>query len=214
MCEKHGLRPKKGERKPRCLEVGALNTQILSCPWLDVKAIDLKTVDPRIEEQDFFTMAVPSTPIYDLLVLGMVINYVDEPFKRGEMLRRCHAHLRTGGYFVMVIPKRCVTGSKFMSPKRLLRILNEVGFDVLEQRASPKIKFYFCRKTVDGGGVVGAEGVVESPQQNHPRETTDDERLDRLVTLYPHPPKALHGERFRKNRKSKTNDFSISFRRR
>jgi hypothetical protein len=34
--------------------VGAVNTQLLSMPWLAVRAIDLRSTHPRIEQRDFF----------------------------------------------------------------------------------------------------------------------------------------------------------------
>lgn len=39
---KLGLRPAKNQRPLKLLEVGAVNTQLLSVPWLDVRAIDIK----------------------------------------------------------------------------------------------------------------------------------------------------------------------------
>jgi hypothetical protein len=36
------------------LQVGAVNTQLLSMPWLAVRAIDLRSTHPRIEQRDFF----------------------------------------------------------------------------------------------------------------------------------------------------------------
>lgn len=37
-------------------QVGAINTRLLDVPWLDVRAIDLKSQHPRIEERDFFSL--------------------------------------------------------------------------------------------------------------------------------------------------------------
>lgn len=38
------------------IQVGAINTRLLDVPWLDVRAIDLKSQHPRIEERDFFSL--------------------------------------------------------------------------------------------------------------------------------------------------------------
>ena len=81
---RHGLRPAKGQpplplleaRAPtaqapalrsraalahRCAahasQVGAVNTQLLSVPWLATRAIDLRSTHPRIEQLDFFALA-------------------------------------------------------------------------------------------------------------------------------------------------------------
>lgn len=37
-------------------QVGAINTRLVDVPWLDVRAIDLKSQHPRIEECDFFSL--------------------------------------------------------------------------------------------------------------------------------------------------------------
>lgn len=38
------------------MQVGAINTRLLDVPWLDVRAIDLKSQHERIEERDFFSL--------------------------------------------------------------------------------------------------------------------------------------------------------------
>ena len=44
---------KKGSGAPRILEIGAVNTQLLDAPGLEVRAIDLHASHPRIEQRDF-----------------------------------------------------------------------------------------------------------------------------------------------------------------
>ena len=55
---KRNLRPNlaKGETTPKLLEVGAINTELLDKPWLDVRAIDLNAQHRRIETRDFFDL--------------------------------------------------------------------------------------------------------------------------------------------------------------
>ena len=53
MLTKLGMRRER-TRALRVLEIGAVNTQLLSVPWLDVRAIDIKSQHPRIEQVDFF----------------------------------------------------------------------------------------------------------------------------------------------------------------
>jgi 25S rRNA (adenine2142-N1)-methyltransferase len=55
---KLGLRPKSGQKLPQTLEIGAINTQILSCPWLNVTSIDIESRAAQIIEQDFFELDV------------------------------------------------------------------------------------------------------------------------------------------------------------
>lgn len=72
--QKYGLKPKKGEQKPKVLEIGAINTQLVSCKWLNATAIDLNSQSPRIKQADFFEF--PLSYDYDVLVSSMVINCV------------------------------------------------------------------------------------------------------------------------------------------
>ena len=81
-----GLRPGKGGAPLRTLEVGAVNAQLLSCPFLDVTAIDLKSRHPRIVERDFFDFDCPPASLFDVLSNAMVINCVPTAQQRGEML--------------------------------------------------------------------------------------------------------------------------------
>jgi hypothetical protein len=62
-------KPKKYE-KLNILEIGAINTQLQQYKWANVKAIDLNSQDPMIEECDFFTL-VPEAK-YDVVVSSMV----------------------------------------------------------------------------------------------------------------------------------------------
>jgi 25S rRNA (adenine2142-N1)-methyltransferase len=87
---KLGLRPKKSQSPLEVLEVGAVNTQLLSVPWLSVRAIDIKVSclsqiilqifysttayfmqaqHPQIEQCDFFDI-VPGGD-YNAVVMSM-----------------------------------------------------------------------------------------------------------------------------------------------
>ena len=90
-----GSSSKRSQPALRLLEVGAVNTQFLSVPWLDVRAIDIKSQHPRIEQIDFFSMEPESS--YDAVVLSMVLNCVPSPRKRGQMLALVRKHLLPGG---------------------------------------------------------------------------------------------------------------------
>jgi hypothetical protein len=54
----------------RVLEVGAINPQLSRCPWLDVRAIDIRSQHPLIEEVDLFDL--PPRQEYDVVVSSMV----------------------------------------------------------------------------------------------------------------------------------------------
>jgi hypothetical protein len=57
-----GTAPSKGELPLRVLEIGAVNAQLAVCPWLRVRAIDIRSSDPAVEQKDFFNVPVGSGP--------------------------------------------------------------------------------------------------------------------------------------------------------
>ena len=100
-----------GRGRPRLLEIGAINTQLLSTPWLEVRSVDLrappgaagppsgegenKKERRRIEAIDFFDVArLPQRGEFDAVVCSMVLNCLTTPEQRGEMLRGIRRHLR------------------------------------------------------------------------------------------------------------------------
>ena len=56
--------------KLKVLEVGAINVQLQQCRWLDVRAIDVNSQHPSIEECDFFD--ITPTAEFDAVVCSMV----------------------------------------------------------------------------------------------------------------------------------------------
>lgn len=54
----------------RVLEVGAINTQLSRCSWLQVRAIDIHSQHPLIEEADLFDL--PPRQEFDVVVSSMV----------------------------------------------------------------------------------------------------------------------------------------------
>lgn len=63
--------------------MGAINTQLLSCPWLDVRAIDLNSRHERIEQRDFFDLK-PSGE-FQVLVSSMVRSWLSLINSYGEL---------------------------------------------------------------------------------------------------------------------------------
>lgn len=56
--------------KLNTLEVGAINTQLQQCDWLNVRSIDLNSQHPMIEEIDFFDIEPQFN--YDVVLCSMV----------------------------------------------------------------------------------------------------------------------------------------------
>eukprot|EP00457_Paulinella_chromatophora_P008409 gb/GEZN01008442.1/.p1 GENE.gb/GEZN01008442.1/~~gb/GEZN01008442.1/.p1 ORF type:complete len:336 (-),score=26.09 gb/GEZN01008442.1/:420-1400(-) len=146
---KLGVRPKKGEAALKTLEIGAINLQLLSCFWLQTRAIDLVSRHPgKIEALDFFHLKPPASEKerYQVVVCFMVLNYVNESSKRGEMLQRCGHCLRTKGFLFVALPQRCLS-SKSMSRQKWLSILKSIGMTLVDSRDTPKISFFCFQKS-------------------------------------------------------------------
>lgn len=169
---------KKPRRDVRLLEIGAINTQLLDAASrtrvervtsqdekrgsdekhtnqlervhrLQVKAIDLRSTNPRIQQMDFFKLPLP-TPTdqpYDVLVNSMVINCVTTPEQRGKMLALCYHQLRPGGVLFLTLPKLCLIQSKYMHKGYFEEILTKaVGFDIDSAKESPKVAFFVLKR--------------------------------------------------------------------
>jgi hypothetical protein len=172
---------KRLRRNTRLLEVGAINTELLDAAMetvaantndkqstnddddeedeeervpkykLDVRAIDIHSMDERIAEADFLTFPllsqVPSER-YDVIVCSMVLNCVTSPPQRGKMLARLYHHLRPGGRLFLTIPLFCISKSAFLTPTLFREILGVggVGFDLEETKDSPRLAFFVCRR--------------------------------------------------------------------
>lgn len=113
---------------------------------LQVKAIDLRSTNPRIEQKDFFKLPLSDQP-YDVLVNSMVINCVTTPEQRGRMLTLCYSQLRPGGVCFLTLPKLCLTQSKFMTRSYFEQILTKgVGFELDSTKDSPKVAFFVLKR--------------------------------------------------------------------
>ena len=130
----------------RLLEVGAINTQLLSCTWLNVHAIDLNSRHEKIEQRDFFTLEPQQE--FQVVVSSMVLNCVPDPVSRGKMLRMYRDHLKPKGLLFLMIPLLCLRNSNFMTYEHFCNILKAVGFHIKETKDSPKVSF-FCLERLE-----------------------------------------------------------------
>ena len=120
--------------------MGAINTQLISCPWLNVTAIDLVSRHKKIKQCDFFAL-VPNSE-YDVIVSSMVINCVPDAKQRGKMLRLYRSHLRPNGLVFLMLPVLCLYDSKYMTYDKFVDIVHSIGFEVVATKKSPKIAFF------------------------------------------------------------------------
>ncbi|KAF1318182.1 Rrna methyltransferase, partial [Globisporangium splendens] len=163
---KFGLRPKSKEPPLRVLEVGAINTQLLTCPWLNVRAIDLNSRHERIEQRDFFDLKAEGE--FQVLVSSMVLNCVPDAVSRGKMLKLYYEHLQPSGHLFLMIPLLCLRNSKFMTYARFVEILKAVGFFVKETKDSPKVSFFCLEKkpeSIETATLANASTTVRFPHK-------------------------------------------------
>ena len=136
---------KSREGRFQVLEVGAINTQLQQCTGLNVRAIDINSQHPSIEELDFFD--IPPAYTYDCVVCCMVLNCVDSPSKRGEMLARLRGQLKDEqSLLLLVLPTRCVD-SPHIGKERFNNLLDLLGFvPATAVKVTPRLHFYVLKR--------------------------------------------------------------------
>jgi 25S rRNA (adenine2142-N1)-methyltransferase len=141
--------------EPRALEIGAINTQLVTTPGLLVRAIDLNSQDPRIEQQDF--MQLPhggeldaSTGVsrtYDVLVCSMVLNCVPNARARFDFLVSMRSQLRQGGIAFIVLPRSCLAHSRTLTHDSFIDCLRAIGLPpdlTVPPPESTKLTYFEC----------------------------------------------------------------------
>jgi 25S rRNA (adenine2142-N1)-methyltransferase len=153
----------------RVLEVGCLSPHnaISKVPGVHLHRIDLKSTHPLIVEQDFMQLALPKSESdkFDIVSLSLVLNFVPEHAKRGEMLMRTTKFMKlqakedesTAGLPVLflVLPRPCVTNSRYLTPNHLQAIMESIGYRLGKSRSSSKIFYSLWQYT----GVVSASQI-------------------------------------------------------
>ncbi len=158
------------KRNVRLLEVGAINRELLDASTktrkrkidktnetaeervyrLDVRAIDLRSSQPGIEEADFLQMPlVDADPNqrYDAIVCSMVINCVPNAPDRGRMLALLYHQLRPGGLCFLTLPRLCLNQSRYVTTDLFRSMLTDgVGFELVKERESPKVAFFVLKR--------------------------------------------------------------------
>lgn len=129
-----GLRPERGDAPLKLLEIGAINTQLINCNWLDVLAIDKKSRHPRIKEIDFFNLE-ENNSTFDVVCNAMVLNCINLPIKRGLMILKCQRLLKMNGLFVLSVPRRSLHADKVGS------LFLKFGFELVTYHVSKKILY-------------------------------------------------------------------------
>ncbi|KAL8687546.1 MAG: hypothetical protein Q9218_006315 [Villophora microphyllina] len=173
------------ERTLKMLEVGALtiDNACARSGIFDVTRIDLHSQHPDIQTQDFMEMSMPSEEGmerekegFDIVSLSLVVNYVGDPVRRGEMLKRVKGFLRiicgekdelVGSKLFpslfLVLPAPCVTNSRYLDEERLEGIMGSLGYVKVRRKMSKKLVYYLWR--YEGGRIGAGEGTGFKKQE-------------------------------------------------
>ena len=149
--------------RPRLLEVGALRADnaCAQSKMFEVERIDLRSQHPSIRQQDFMERPVPATEKlpdegFDILSLSLVLNFVDDAYSRGKMLKRTRPFLRdsyrsSNQYedifpsLFLVLPAPCVENSRYLNVPKLENIMEDLGFVLARSKKSSKLVYFLWR---------------------------------------------------------------------
>ena len=153
------------DQRPRLLEVGAINRQLLTVPWLNTRAIDIRSSDEGIEKRDFLDLCLQSEEAdrYHITVCSMVLNCVPSAKDRGRMLKGLSRVTRASGLVFIMIPRRCIYQSHNMCLCRWQKCLEAASLRTLHMEETPKIAFFVCQRAVSQSAVaIDTEGSQRS----------------------------------------------------
>ena len=166
------------------LEIGALSPRNHAAmqPWIANTPMDLNSQHPDIIQQDFLERPLPKEEVdrYDVVSCSLVLNFVPDPYDRGEhdsrtdtlrptelsqtsnlvgkMLLLIHGQLKDDGHVFLVLPRPCIENSRYLDNELLIRIMRHVGFKEV------------VRKDKEGAKVVYSLWQKQSPDR-HPTVT-------------------------------------------
>ncbi|KAL8967784.1 MAG: hypothetical protein Q9197_005242 [Variospora fuerteventurae] len=151
------------EKKLRMLEVGALKVDNIcsGSRIFDMTRIDLHSQHPDIQTQDFMERALPSQNMleedgFDIVSLSLVVNYVGDAVRRGEMLKRVSTFLNFSQRaraeddpnnsilpaLFLVLPAPCVTNSRYLDEETLEGMMMALGYVQTMKKFSSKLVYY------------------------------------------------------------------------
>lgn len=130
-------------RRIQLLDVGAIAGTAYA-KWkhkFDVTSIDIQPRAPQVIPSDFFDFPLPTKEEerFDVVGLSLVINFVGDLSKRGDMLLHAHKYLRRGGYVYVVLPLPCLTNSRYMTHDHFASLVRATGYDVVRNEDSHRL---------------------------------------------------------------------------
>ncbi|WFD08618.1 25S rRNA (adenine(2142)-N(1))-methyltransferase [Malassezia vespertilionis] len=130
------------DTKISLLDVGAIAGTAYTkyTSWITTTSIDLNPRSENVHQSDFFDWPAPSAEArYNVVALSLVINFVGDLHKRGELLLHAHQYLRPDGYLYIVLPLACVKNSRYMTHAHFTALVNSAGYSVVCNEDSAKL---------------------------------------------------------------------------
>ncbi|KAJ3236108.1 hypothetical protein HDU81_011143 [Chytriomyces hyalinus] len=156
---REGMQVRKSEEKEeskkkvdrlKLLDIGALNgaTYSKQRAWIDAEYVDLNPQHANVIRQDFFERPLPRTKadLFDVLCLSLVVNFVDDPERRGIMLMRARQFLVPSGLLFIVLPLPCTKNSRYMTHERIVEICKAIGFEEIEFHFTKRLSYHLWRR--------------------------------------------------------------------
>ncbi|KAI9346230.1 putative methyltransferase-domain-containing protein [Obelidium mucronatum] len=137
----------------KLLDIGALNGETYSkqSKWIHAQYIDLNPQHANVIAQDFFLRPIPTVPAdyFHVVCLSLVVNFVDDPERRGIMLMHARKFLLPKGLLFLVLPLPCTANSRYMNHERLKEICIAIGFEEIEFHATKRLSYHLWRRVED-----------------------------------------------------------------
>ncbi|ORY33613.1 hypothetical protein BCR33DRAFT_684538 [Rhizoclosmatium globosum] len=144
----------KADAPLKLLDIGALNgeTYAKQSKWIKAEYIDLNPQHPAVTRQDFFLRPTPSKDVdrFHVLCLSLVVNFVDDPERRGIMLSHARTFLHNNGLLFLVLPLPCTKNSRYMTHERLKEICTAIGFQEIEFHFTKRLSYHLWRRVESG----------------------------------------------------------------
>ncbi|PLW11601.1 hypothetical protein PCANC_20435 [Puccinia coronata f. sp. avenae] len=144
------LRPTRPQ-KLKLLDVGAIDGKSYDKyqDWISATCIDINPIDESVVARcDFFKFPLPKSreEQFDVVCLSLVLNFVGDLKKRGEMIKRARRLLKPSGTLFIVLPLACLSNSRYLDFHRFRMIINYLGFKVIKQHNSSKLTYWLLEK--------------------------------------------------------------------
>jgi 25S rRNA (adenine2142-N1)-methyltransferase len=146
----------------KMLEVGALSTRnaCSTSGLFDMVHIDLNSQEPGIQKQDFMERPIPehNAERFDMISLSLVLNFVPDAARRGEMLLRTLSFLRPAittttttaeellPSLFLVLPRSCVDNSRYFTDARLEELMALLGYAKIRTKSTQKLAYSLWRR--------------------------------------------------------------------